>query len=151
MIRGYLFGDKAAVERIRGARQDAPETIRTTVQRLTLRLQAKVKSDKLSGQVLNVRSGRLRRSINARVDGDGWQVTGVVGTNVEYARAHEFGFKGTVQVKEHLRRMRQGNVMVSQHTRNVNIPERSFLRSALDDMKPEIRAAFLGALRTLVR
>jgi hypothetical protein len=27
----------------------------------------------------------------------------VVGTNVEYARPHEYGFNGTVTVKEHLR------------------------------------------------
>jgi phage gpG-like protein len=113
--------------------------------RLTLKLQRKVKMEKLTGQVLNVKTGTLRRSIDQRViqrpDGS---ITGIVATNVKYAGVHEFGFKGRISqsVREHLRKNRgkRGKHKVRAHTRNrdVDLPERSFLRSALREMTPEI-------------
>lgn len=39
-------------------------------------------------------TGRLRQSITYRIDNDGSRVDGVVGTNVEYAAAQEFGIPG---------------------------------------------------------
>jgi phage gpG-like protein len=105
---------------------------------------ARVKGDKLSGQVLNVRTGRLRRSINARITESTTGIEAKVGTNVEYARAHEFGFKGTVTVKEHMRRGKR----VRAHARNVNIPQRSFLRSTATEMRPEIDKRIARAIAT---
>ncbi len=43
----------------------------------------------ISGAVLRVKTGRLRQSMQTFVAGDG--SSGGVGTNVEYARIHEFG------------------------------------------------------------
>jgi phage gpG-like protein len=54
---------------------------------------------------LGVRSGRLRRSIRAaksRISGT--TIYSSIGSNVRYAGAHEFGFKGTVTVQAHTRR-----------------------------------------------
>lgn len=137
------------------------------MQRLAIELQGNVKEDKLSGQVLHVRTGTLRRSINQRVESSGSQIVATVGTNVEYAAIHEYGFHGQVTVREHLRRSRaqmglarfrmnklgerievkgsyakagggNGEVYVRSHTREVDLPERSFLRSALREMQPKI-------------
>jgi phage gpG-like protein len=119
------------------------ELVRKCIAKLTFKLLAKVKQDKLTGQVLNRRTGRLSRSVNADFKDDG--MTGVVGTNVEYAAVHELGLE--VVIKSHMRMMKQAFgrpveerlVQVRQHT--VNFPEKSFLRSALKDMGPEIRDA----------
>lgn len=70
-----------------------PEAVEKAMKLATLFLQGKVQETKLSGQVLKVRTGRLRSSINTRVKRIGpTGMLGVVGTNVVYARAHEFGY-----------------------------------------------------------
>jgi len=135
-------------------------------QRLAIMLQRYVKESKLTGQVLHVRTGTLRRSINQRVDPQ--KNVGYVGTNVRYGAIHEFGFRGTVTVKEHMRQMRatgrwslgsekgtrwlRGKKIgepfsVRAHTREVNLPMRSFLRSALEDKRAEIIATYNAEVR----
>lgn len=137
------------------------------LKRFGVSLQARVK-EKLSDDVLRVRTGTLRRSINLALHQEPGQVSAIVGTNVEYAAAHEYGYHGMVTVKEHLRRTRTrgktvlvgntwkhpgmgewrkirgqltgGEAVVHEHTRMMNLPERSFLRSALREMIPEAQA-----------
>lgn len=117
------------------------------VQRLVIALQVHVVSDKLSGQVLNVRTGRLRRSVNQAVVTTDTTITGVVSTPVEYAPPHEYGFLGVVTVKEHLRQVTQAfgkplkepvTATVREHSMHMHFPPTSFLRSALKDMHDEI-------------
>jgi phage gpG-like protein len=138
--------------------------LRSTMQELAIRLQGKVKSEKLSGQVLNVRTGNLRNSISQRLVQDGSMLYAIVGTNVPYAARHEFGFQGTETVRSFMRRTKgemklatyfyknssgervskvrqtgkfgksSGTGLVRSFTRQANTPERSFLRSALLDM-----------------
>lgn len=130
------------------------------ITRLAVRLGRNVQKDKLSGQVLNVRSGRLRRTIGHVVEVNTNIVAGIVSTPVVYAPPHEYGFEGTVNVKAHLREIKQAfgrpittrAVQVSAHTRDVKLPERSFLRSALREMeaagvpREEIDAALKRAI-----
>lgn len=121
------------------------------VTRLTIALQAKVKAEKLTGQVLHVRTGRLRRSINTRIRETSTSVVGQVGTNVPYARVHEYG--GVVTVREHVRAVTQvfgrpvapTTAVVRAHT--ATYPARSFLRSALREMQPTIIATLRAGLR----
>ena len=119
----------------------------------TIKMVQIVKEEKLSGQVLNRRSGRLSRSIKQRVEEmqDG-SVRGLIGTNVDYGIIHEFGFHGAVNVRAHSRMQRGRMVNVRAHDRMVNMRERSFLRSTRDesmDLTREILrkriAAALGA------
>lgn len=117
--------------------------LKQCIAKLTFKLLAKVKQDKLTGQVLNRVTGRLSRSVNADFKDDG--LTGVVGTNVVYGAVHELGLE--VVIKSHMRMMKQAFgrpiterlVEVKQHT--VKFPEKSFLRSALKDMGPQIKDA----------
>lgn len=123
--------------------------VRVAITKLTIKLQGMVKSEKLSGQVLNVRTGNLRRSINQRVEDDPTLgPVGTVGTNERYAPPHELGFRGEAQIREHLRTVKEAwgrtlsepvTVQVRSHTRQMNLPARSFLRSALDDLRPEVQ------------
>jgi phage gpG-like protein len=149
-----------STERLEGKLRRIPQQVQSSVlravQRLAIDIQGYVKTDKLSGQVLHVRTGTLRRSINQSVKQDGKRVLGVVGTNVKYARAHEYGFSGTVDVKAHLRTISQafGRPLATPATQNiraysrkVNLPERSFLRSAIKDFEPKILERLRAAAR----
>ena len=145
-----------------------PERVASSVvkamNRCTILVQAHVKTNKLTGQVLHVRTGTLRRSINreVRASGQTGMIEGIVGTNVSYAAVHEYGFSGTVSVREYVRRVKAGGraamglgrrakgtagvTTVRAHSRSVNVPERSFLRSALKDCTPVINLEFQRAL-----
>lgn len=148
--------------------------VKNAIQNLTTDLLRHVKEDKLSGQVLKNQTGTLRRSINQKITEMDGAVIGSVGTNLSYARAHEFGVDMTMQVtvREHMRRVKSrdtsfvlrafngdkmrnrtmdtlGTTVVHSFQRNqhIKLPERSFLRSAMDDMRPEIRQQLVQAFR----
>jgi len=107
-------------------------------------IQQHVTREKLSGQVLNRRTGTLRNSISKRVNTDTSSVSAVVSTDVKYARPHEYGFQGTVTVPAHQRTQTMAfgksiasrMVEVRAHPMRMNLPERSFLRSSLREKAP---------------
>jgi phage gpG-like protein len=106
-----------------------------------------VKNDKLSGAVLNARSGGLSDSITANVTAEGDNILASVGSegDVKYAAIQEYGGKTSAHeilpVKGDVLAFISGD---GQHfARRVEhpgslIPERSYLRSSLDDMRDEI-------------
>lgn len=160
MLRMEFIGGDVLAAVLRSYGGKVQTAIVQSVGRSALRLQREVMQNRLSGQVLNVRTGNLRRSIHQRVTNTGSAVIGEVNTNVRYGRAHEYGFAGTANVKASLRQVRQAfgrplksprYVQVRAHSRNVKLPERSFLRSALRDMKPmietDLQKSIEGALR----
>ena len=147
--------------------------LKTEVSRLTLELLRKVKEGKLSGQVLKNQTGTLRRKINQQVVSDEHAVVGKVGVKISYAAAHEFGFDGVVTVQAHLRRCKaqmaaalrtrkdgstyhsnkgkgSGEIQVRSFSRHMHLPERSFLRSALREMAPEIQEGIANAVKKAV-
>lgn len=151
MITGYLIGDKDVVARLRGLPAHARTNLRSELEGLALRMTVMVKAEKLSGQVLKVQTGRLRRSITWKVSDTGTGIYATVGTNVEYAPRHEYGFSGAEQVKAHLRKLASGRrVPVRAHARTVNAPERSFLRSSLQEMRGEIREGMRRVMRDAI-
>jgi len=150
VIRGYVIGDAEVVKRLHAVPERVQGKLRDTIGRLVLKLQRRVMQDKLSGQVLKVRTGTLRRSIDQRVETTNSGVVGIVSTNLKYGKAHEFGSNKPVTVKAHLRIIKQAwgrplaapvTSTVRAHQRLQKLPERSFLRSALRDMQPEVIAA----------
>ena len=150
MIHYDIIGDRQTVDYLNRVHPQVQRNVEATIGRLTLRLMTRVKGDKLSGQVLKTRTGRLRRSINRRVEGNGTtSIAGYVGTNVEYARRHELGAHGTETVREHMRLIKQAwgkplkspkQIRVQPHSRQVDYPARAFLRTALREMDTEITA-----------
>ncbi len=158
MLTAYLIGDQELIARLSALGPQVRGSLSRAVARLGLEMMRRVKA-KLSGPVLKVRTGILRSSVNfsgPRETATG--VTGSVGTKVRYAAVHEFGFHGTVSVRAHLRQITQAfgrpiaptSVNVSAHSMRMNLPERSFLRSTLRDMTPEIRAELDQAVRGVV-
>lgn len=165
-MNGIIIGSEAISARFNNIGTEAVPRLTARIQKLTVKLQAKVIQDKLSGQVLKVRTNNLRSSIHQEVTASGGKITGTVGTNVEYAAFHEYGFDDTVEVKEHMRRTKaekvyfsrgkrkgmenelamikaqkkkKATITVKAHTRKINYPEHSFLRSAMADMAGETR------------
>ena len=160
MLKMEFIGGDVLAAVLRSYGDKVQTAIVQSIGRSALRLQSEVMDNRLSGQVLNIRTGNLHRSIHQQVTSSGGLVVGEVDTNVRYGVAHEYGFAGTVNVKASMRQIRQAfgrplksprYVQIRAHSRNVKLPERSFLRSALRDMKPEIEAdlqkSIEGALR----
>lgn len=151
-ITATLEGGDTAIARFKGMPDRLRTELKVGITRAALAVQRDSVQNKLSGQVLNVRTGRLRRSITTRIEDDADKVLGIVGTNVEYAAAHEYGFEGVVSVREHLRRTVSGkSATVRAHSMHMHIPEKSFLRSALADMQPQIRSEFEQAAARALR
>jgi phage gpG-like protein len=128
--------------------------IAAAVWRATGDLAIYVKQQKLSGQVLNQRTQRLVRSIHPEVTETTTSIVGTVGTNVEYAAYQEYGFSGTEQVREHERTITVAfgktlptpvTAQIRAHSRNVNYPAHSYLRSSLAENEEQIRAQLAAA------
>lgn len=150
IISGEVSGDGATADGLERDAERVRVAIKDEIERLTYRLARRVTSQKLSGQVLKRRTGTLSRSVaqSPKVIVSENTVEGVVGTNVKYGRTHEFGFKGEVTVKEHIRASVLGRtVQVRSHVRRVDLPERSFLRTALAEMEGEVRRSINEAVR----
>ncbi|HEV7480445.1 MAG TPA: hypothetical protein VGO05_09225 [Roseiarcus sp.] len=106
--------------------------------------------NKLSGAVLNTSSGTLRDSIAASVTADSDRVLASVGSegDVKYAAIQEYGGKTSAHeilpVKGDVLAFVAGDgqhfARRIEHPGSV-IPERSYLRSSLEDMKDEILSA----------
>lgn len=147
MITGAVFGEDIVIRRLQSRGAALQERLQRLVLRLAIKLQKHVKNDKLSGQVLHNRTGTLRRSISYKVENTPVGTYGIVGTNIVYAPPHEYGFHGAQRVKTHMRTIKQAFgrainthvIQVKAHFRYVDLPERSFLRSALEDMRVEIK------------
>jgi HK97 gp10 family phage protein len=153
MINGIVIGGEEAVARFNDMSTRLRAELRVGIGRAALLVLVQTKENKLSGQVLKTPTGRLRRSINAKITESATGVQGTVGTNVPYAHVHEFGFQGTVSVRESLRTIKATGKQftVRAHSRKMNMPERSFLRSALADMAEPIRQEFQDALNRAIR
>lgn len=157
MIAAVLAGDDRALSRLRRLAGDAEAGLVRAITRLATDLRRNVQ-DELSGPVLSARSGSLASSIDLRVDRSATAITGTVFSDSSYACAHEYGFVGTVNVKASLRRITEAfgrpiaskTVTVRAHTRSMNLPQRSFLRTALGAMDPEIQDTLETALREAV-
>lgn len=158
MISAAVLGAGPALERLRALPDLANTGIARAIARLGIDLQSHVQQDKLSGQVLAVRSGALKSSIDVATDQGAATITATVYTDLDYGAAQEYGFSGTVNVRASLRQIKEAfgrpiaakTIAVGAHSRRMNLPERSFLRSALDDMAPDIGAGVEDALREAI-
>ena len=143
MISGEIRNEREVVARFERLPDRLRARLLATMQRLGIQLAGIVESQKLSGHVLRNRTGHLRASIGAVASETEAEIATRVGIRggptIGYGRAHEFGFRGDVTVREHLRKLSQAwgrpveprEITVGTHTRKVNLPERSYLRSAL--------------------
>jgi hypothetical protein len=149
MIKFELIGGNEVIQKLQTIEPKIYDSLLKTITILSIQLQSNIKSQKLSGQVLKTKTGTLRRSINQATRQDESSISGIVGIGEDakkYGVMHEFGFSGTENIKAHLRTIKQAfgksiapkTINIRGHSRVVNYPEHSFMRSALTDMNDEI-------------
>jgi phage gpG-like protein len=156
MLTIKLVGDRELVARLTAMPDRVKAALLRKVTELSFKLESKIKADKLSGQVLNVRTGALRASIGNQVTETTTTVTGRAFSSgdVKYAAIHEFGGKTAaheiVATKaQALAFVVGGKQMFARRVQHPGstMPERSFMRSSLADMKPEIVEGMKEAVR----
>ena len=143
-IRVTITGDKELIAKFGAMGAGIPARLVATIRRLGFELQAYVQSEKLSGQVLKVRTGTLRSSINTKIEETRTSATATVGTNVFYGAIQERGVPHSwlIEAKnaKALRFEIGGQAVFRRSAVHPPLPPRSFLVSALKDKEPYIRA-----------
>jgi len=131
-------GAKEIAAKFERAAREEERTIRLSMQKSLRLVQNSAKLHLTGGNPLNVRSGRLRRSVQTDIRGSGRQMEGRVGTNIIYGPVHEYG--ATIQAK--------GGYMVFQHkghwfhVKRVTIPKRPWLEPAFTSNTERINYYF---------
>ena len=124
-----VIGAKAIIDRFQKASRDVKsDTVKNLLKAAAL-IQRTAKR-KVSGPVLNVRSGQLRRSIIVQKRGSGVGAVVTVGPKVKYGGIHEFGGVITPKRKKFLRFQVGGEVIFA---KKVTIPERPYMRPSLQE------------------
>jgi phage gpG-like protein len=148
ILNATLVGDRELITRLGGMPKAVQQALLRKVTILSLKLENRVKTQKLNGQVLNRITGRLARSIAHKVVATEHSVYGSVFSSgdVKYAAIHEYG--GTTAPHLILPKKAKALAFLNSGGEQVfaakvnhpgsKIPERSFLRSSLKDMSSEI-------------
>ena len=144
MIKISIDGDEELVARFVAFRGDIRAELENAIRKLTMDLVRKVKAEKLSGQVLNRKTGSLSRSVTPSFDSSETSFTGIVGTNVNYGRFWELGFDRAVGAgarggPRNMLEKAKARYFAKHPPGRKHYGPRSFLGSALDDMRPTIK------------
>lgn len=159
MISARILGADAIAERLAGLPDTVQQGLARAVARISVDLVAAAQ-EKVSGDVLQSRSGALRASIVAEMTETEGAVGVTVGSDLPYSGFQEYGFTGVETVSAHLRTIKQAfgrplrggekQIAVRDYTRKIDYPAHSFLRAALADMQPEIADALDAAVAEAV-
>ncbi len=151
MIDMNTEGAAALAERLAGLPEALRTRLGTAFAGIAQALQARV-SEKLDGAVLRSRTGRLKAAIVAPADGLSASV-GIDAGVAPYGAALEFGASIPAQLiaaknARALAFVVGGSQVFAKHVMHpaFALPPHSFLRSALDEMAPDIHAALDGVV-----
>ena len=146
MFNVTLEGEAELMERLESMPAAVQEELKEVVVASAENLRSHIVNEKLHGQVLHQRSGKLANSIT--VDGPVMDAETIYGRvfssgHVKYAAIHEYGGTFTLpgrplKLPSHLARRKDGSMAMTGTPYTVTTPERSFMRSSLADMRGEI-------------
>jgi phage gpG-like protein len=141
-----MVGDREVVQRFTDMPLKVHQALLVEIVKQTLDLQAHVVQDKLQGQVLNHISGKLQSSIQHDVNDGGTSIIGRVYSNksVSYAGIHEFGGPFRTRLGTGKGPPKPGGKEFGM------MPERSFLRSSLQDYRQRIVDGITNAAKKAV-
>jgi phage gpG-like protein len=151
MITVSVDGLGALSTRVGALPQTLAERLAQEIERLGGVLRARI-DRKLSGEVLRRRTGRLAGSITVTAERVGLGASVTVGSGSPYAAIHEYG--GILPARTVLPQAArvlafpwrgQQRFFKRVQLPATTMPERSFMRSALNETLPEIRAAIEAA------
>jgi phage gpG-like protein len=146
-----VIGDREVAAHFGVMSEELRQAVAAKIAQFTSQLWEKVVHQKLAGEVLQRRSGKLAESIKQRIAHEGDTITGTVYSDgsVPYAGIQEYGGKtgahDILPVKAQALHFLMGGRDVFAkivHHPGSTIPEHSFLRSALADMVPAIEDGF---------
>lgn len=141
--------------------QSLPDRLRdelyTAMKTVMFDLQSYIQTNKLSGQVLNRRSGTLSRSFTNDVEQGENIIEGTTGPNTPYARIQEYGGQTAPHVIE-ARNVKAlmftagGKTLFRRlvHHPGSRIPERSYMRTALAENINTIRNQLNDAVKKAI-
>lgn len=160
-----ITGDQTLANRLAGVGPSIQREISQSIKELTFELQEYIQANKLSGQVLNVKTGALRAHIFTKVEENSGVTTGTVfisPSQVPYAGVHEFG--GTIKhpggtaysissagsrfipnSDDRVGILRTLGYVTKAH--DIPMPERSYMRSGLKDFRDRILEALRAAVK----
>lgn len=142
-----ITGDKELIARFKKMPAAVQAALLKKVTFYALKLESYVKRNKLQGQVLSRKSGRLARAIGNRVAYDKSSVFGFVfaSSDVPYAGIQEYGGVTSAHLimpkkARVLAFTKDGQKMFARRVMHPGskMPERSYLRSSLREMSAEI-------------
>ena len=135
MLNVTLVGKSELVARLDAMPAAVVAALQVQVMKLVFKLQRHVQEDKLTGQVLHVVTGNLRRSITTRMETSTDSVWGYVFSSgdVKYAAIHEYG--GV-----------QNRVGSKKGAYQVTVPARPYMRPSLADMAADIQRGMADAV-----
>lgn len=141
-VEFILGGGEEAGGQIRGTTDRILGAMMDTMNELMLRLQQEIVGEKLHGQVLKQRTGKLAASIRAMPTvQEGTDLVGAVeggGGVAWYGKLHEFGFGPyDYEVTRHIK-MHYGDLEFKKLVHSSGFPERSFMRSTLSEFEATI-------------
>ena len=152
MITARLVGDDAVLAWLRAIPDLVASGLARAITTLGIELQRKIQEDELASQTLAPRSGSLSNSL--QIDQSNDRIAATVSSGSDYTHAHEYGF-GAADVGASLRHVKKAfrrpiprkAIGPQSYHRRIEVPEPSFLQSALEDMDPAIRDEVEAALR----
>jgi phage gpG-like protein len=151
-----VFGKTEFISKYRKIAAMLPSMVTDEMKTQMMQLADYVRTNKLSGDPLHRRTGKLSRSISGNASATGNLVTGTVGSKgVPYAAVHELGLTVTIPSHERLISMVFGKPVVphtiSIKSYTVTFPMRAYLKPSLEEKRAgilaNIRASIIGAMR----
>lgn len=146
--------DGTVIQRFFGKGAAIVHALATKLQALNFQLQAKIQGEKLQGQVLNQRTGKLAASVRALpVEEEAGQIRGSVqagGGPAFYGRIQEKGGTSEYDIapvnKQALAFMLTGKQVFAKLVHHPPLKARPFMSTSLDEMSGEIVEGLQGVL-----
>jgi phage gpG-like protein len=152
MIRAVVVGQEQVIAHLKEVHPRVDGLVRQAVKAETYNVLRAAKL-KVSGPVLKTRTGTLRRKINAKFEESGAGITGSVGLALVYGAIHEYGGITKAHVIQARRKKALafqvggvGLVRKSVKHPGSKMPERSYLRSSLEENESRIKYAIAAAV-----
>lgn len=152
MIVARLVGEDAVLAWLRATPDLAASGLARAITTLGIELQSKIQADETAGRTFTAPGRPLGSSTSLQLDQSDGRIAATVSSDREHAHTHGYGAVGVGtklrRVIKAFRRPASGKaISVRSYRRGTDVPESSFLQSALDDMDPAIRDEVEAALR----
>ena len=146
MINVQIIGAKELVAKFNSMPDALHRELLKEIVSLSMQVKAHIVQDKLQGQVLNHITGQLYGSIQQDVTETANSITGrVYSANCNYAAVHEYGLMVKTRLGTGKGKPKEGGVA------QFKMPERSFMRSSLEDYRQRIMDGLNRAVERVVK